>query len=218
MIATVLFDFDGTLVHTAPGILAGFSKVLAEAGVVTVEAIDERVIGPPLRATLQRLTGTDDPARIERLARAFTTTYDADGVQLADPYAGLHDVLAQMAKDGRRMFIVTNKRHRAATVIAERLEIAPYFTKLYSLDSLDPPAERKQMVVAHVLAYHGLEADRTVMVGDSAEDAQSAAANGVPFIAATYGYGSPAAFTDVAPVATLDRLADLPAVLARLDR
>lgn len=217
MITTVLFDFDGTLVHTAPGILAGFRNVLDAAGVRAVQAIDERVIGPPLLATLQRLTGLDAGPEIDRLAAAFKATYDADGILQAEPYPGLEDTLAALAAAGRRAYVVTNKRQVPARAIADRLGLLPRLAGLYSLDSLTLPAPRKQAVVAHLLAAHAVAARSAVLVGDSAEDAEAAAGNGLRFIAVTYGYGAPLAFAGAPAAATLDRLAELPDLLRRLD-
>lgn len=216
MISTILFDFDGTLVHTAPGILAGFRKVLAEAGIEPADSVDERVIGPPLLATLRRLTGLAAGSDLDRLATAFRETYDADGVLDADPYPGLAGMFDALDAHRRRSFIVTNKRQVPARAIAERLGIGPRVAGLYSLDSLSPPAPRKQAVVARLLADHAIVPDTAVFVGDSAEDADAAAGNGVRFIAVAYGYGSPSA-SGVPAAATLDRLADLPDILHRLD-
>lgn len=216
MIRTVLLDFDGTLVHTAPGILAGFTKTLAAAGITPVEPVDERVIGPPLMATLQRLTGLEPGEGLDRLAAAFRATYDADGVLDCEPYPALDAVLDTLRTEGRAPIVVTNKRKVPTHLIAERLGITRRFAALYSLDSLTPPAPRKQALVAHILAAHGADAAATVLVGDSAEDAHAAAGNGVRFIAAAYGYGDPAA-DGVPAAATLARLEDLPAALRRLD-
>jgi len=217
MIAAVLFDLDGTLVHSAPGILVSFRKTFDEAGIRAVESVDERVIGPPLVATLRRLTGIEDELRIGELARAFKAIYDTHGVLAAEPYPGLGEVLGALAAARRQSFMVTNKRQLPARLIAERLGIMPHLAGLYSLDTLTPPASKKRTVVAHLLAEHGIDATTAVLVGDSVEDAEAAASNGVRFVACTYGYGSPFAFTEAAPAATLDRLADLPDVLARLD-
>ena len=85
MITTVLFDLDGTLIHSAPGILAAFRKVLADAGIEPVDAVDERVIGPPLMKTLARLSGLEPGERLDAVATAFKATYDTVGVYHADP-------------------------------------------------------------------------------------------------------------------------------------
>ena len=218
MISSVLFDFDGTLVHTAPGILAGFRNVLAQAGIAPVESIDERVIGPPLIATLERLTGVKPGPELDRLAGAFKWTYDVDGILDAAPYPGLDGMLETLVGAGRRACVVTNKRQVPARTIAKRLGILPRLAALYSLDSLMPPASRKQVVVAQLLADHSITPASAVFVGDSSEDAEAAAANGIRFIAATYGYGWPLGVAGAPAAASLDRLADLPAILSRLER
>ena len=51
-------------------------------------------------------------------------------------------------------------------------------------------------------AQPGIDAGTAALVGDSVEDAEAAASNGVHFVAATYGYGAPLAFTEAAPAAT----------------
>lgn len=217
MITDVLLDLDGTLVHSAPGILGTFSTVLADAGITPVDAVDERVIGPPLVPTLQRLSGLPGGPDLDRIAAAFRRLYDSKGAMEADPYPGMGDVLRAIQATGRRSFIVTNKRKVPAHAIAERLGISGFLAGLYTLDTLEPPAARKQEVVAHILRAHSIAPSSAVLVGDSVEDAAAAAANEVRFVAAAYGYGTPSAFTAAAPAATLTRLADLPAVLAALD-
>jgi phosphoglycolate phosphatase len=217
MITDVLFDLDGTLVHSAPGILGTFSTVLAEAGITPVDAVDERVIGPPLVPTLQRLSGLPPGPDLDRIAAAFRALYDSKGAMEADPYPGMNEVLRAIRSTGRRVFIVTNKRKIPARAIADRLAISGFLSGLYTLDTLDPPAARKQEVVAYILRIHGISPTSAVLVGDSFEDAAAAAAHDVRFVAANYGYGTPSAFTGAAPAAALDRLSDLPAVLAALD-
>lgn len=217
MITTVLFDLDGTLIHSSPGILASLRKVLVEAGIEPVEVVDERVIGPPLMATLARLTGIAPGSRLDELAASFKATYDTVGVLHADPYPGCVDMLDRLTVARRRSYIVTNKRRVPAVAIAQRLGIRSRLSGLYSLDTLIPPAPRKRDVVAHVLFEHQVPRGAAVMVGDSGDDADAAAANGIPFVAVTYGYGNPLADPAVRPAAVLDRLAELPDVLARLD-
>lgn len=217
MISTLLFDLDGTLIHSAPGILAAFRKVLVEARVEPVDAIDERVIGPPLMATLARLTGIGPGTTLDSLAAAFKATYDTVGVLHADPYPGCVDMLDRLMIARRRSYIVTNKRRVPAVAIAQRLGLRSRLSGVYSLDTLTPPAPRKRDVVAHVLAEHQVPRGTAVMIGDSGDDADAAAANGLPFIAVTYGYGNPLGDPAVRPAAVLNRLADLPDLLVRLD-
>jgi phosphoglycolate phosphatase len=212
-----LFDFDGTLVHTAPGILSCFRQVLADAGIPPAEPVDERVIGPPLLETLRRLSGVADQERLARLAGDFTAIYDTSGVLGADPYPGLGGTLDALAAKNRRSFIVTNKRHVAARLIADRLGITKHCVALYSRDALTPPAPTKAIVVAQLIADHAIDPRAAVLVGDSVEDATAAAEHGIRFVAVTYGYGNPFAGNGATPAATLECIADLPAVLSRLE-
>jgi phosphoglycolate phosphatase len=217
MISAVLFDLDGTLIHSAPGILAGFNKVLGEAGLTPRETVDERVIGPPLLQTLKRLTGMDDGPELQRIAASFRDIYDTVGVQLAEPYPQLIETLQVIAASGRDSYMVTNKRIVPTRLIADRLGMTALMRGLYSPDYFNPPLPRKGAVVEFLLAHHGVNAANAVLVGDSVEDAEAAASNGVRFIAVSYGYGNPGAFTGTPASAALERLGELPAVLARLD-
>ena len=73
----LVFDLDGTLIDSAPAILASFREAFAGTSVTPVRSIDESVIGPPLTETLQLLSGSDDSALIGRLADAFKASYDS---------------------------------------------------------------------------------------------------------------------------------------------
>lgn len=216
MIGAVMFDLDGTLVHSSPGIIASFRKTFEAEGVAAIAPIDESVIGPPLLATLTRLTGIAEGDRLNDIAKTFKATYDVEGVLRADPYPGMDDVLTQLAEMQCQSFIVTNKRIIPARLIAEHLGMMKRLAGVYALDSFTPPAAKKRVVVASLLAEHGIAAAAALMVGDSGEDADAAAANGVRFVAAMYGYGSPLSFTEAAPAGTLMRLTDLPALIAGL--
>lgn len=216
MINTVLFDFDGTLVHTAPGILNGFRRVLADAGITPAEPVDERVIGPPLLATLTRLSGVEAPRELDHLAAAFKAWYDTEGVFQAESYPGLDEMLDMLRAADRRAFVVTNKRIVAARAIATRLGFMDRLVELYALDSLTPPAPRKLALVAHVLAAHEIDPASAVLVGDSAEDAEAATGNDLRFIAATFGYGAPIGVAGAPAVGALQSLGELPGLLLRL--
>ena len=77
----ILFDLDGTLIDSAPAILASFQAAFAASGVTPVRPISNDIIGPPLTETLQLLAGNTDATLIARLSEAFKASYDSSGYQ-----------------------------------------------------------------------------------------------------------------------------------------
>jgi phosphoglycolate phosphatase len=215
MTRAVLFDLDGTLVESAPGILETFKWVFEKHGIRAVREIDTSVIGPPLRETIRRLTGIEDAPTIEKLADSFRGQYDTTAVAETAAYHGYDETLDAVRAMGFALFIVTNKRIVPTRAIVARLGRGDRYSGIYSPDAHQPPLPDKIAVLADVVKRHGIDPARSAMIGDSAEDGAAAAASGMPFIAALYGYGKPE--TGGHPVAaSIAALTDLPARLAAL--
>ena len=88
----ILFDLDGTLIDSAPAILASFQAAFAASGVTPVRPISNDIIGPPLTETLQLLAGSTDATLIARLSEAFKASYDSSGYQAG--FAAARQLLA----------------------------------------------------------------------------------------------------------------------------
>ncbi len=206
----ILFDLDGTLIDSAPAILASFREAFTSTGVTAVRSIDESVIGPPLTETLQLLSGSDDPALIGWLADAFKASYDSEGYKATAAYAGVGDLLAQLAAAGRQLSIATNKRIHPTRLILAHLGWLDYFSHVYALDLFTPRLPDKAAMIARLLAEQNIPRDQAIYIGDRSEDGESADANALPFIAVTWGYGS----LTSGEIRPHWRAADLPATLA----
>ncbi|MDP2795496.1 MAG: HAD hydrolase-like protein [Sulfurisoma sp.] len=85
----LLFDLDDTPIDSAPSMLASMSAALMKCGITPIIPLDKSLIGPPLRDTLQRVTGIDNAERIESLVNAFKTHYDTDGYRETMVYPGI---------------------------------------------------------------------------------------------------------------------------------
>jgi len=189
----LLFDFDGTLVDSAPSVLAALEHALRHCGVTPRVPFTPSLIGPPLRRTLATLAGSEDAGLLDQLAAAFRDEYDSRGYRLTAVYPGVPDLLGALHDAGIALYIVTNKRIKPTRLILEHLDWTRWFGGVYALDALQPAAPHKSALVREVLQRHHLAAEATWMIGDSAEDRQSALANGLRFFAATWGYGSASA-------------------------
>jgi phosphoglycolate phosphatase len=186
----IIFDLDGTLIDSAPAILASFRAAFAAAGREPVVAIDESIVGPPLAETLALLAGTTDSAVIADLAARFAAVYDTTGFLETAAYPGVGDMLRRLAGRGLRLHIATNKRIHPTRKILAHLGWDELFDSVYALDLFTPRLPDKASMIARLLADRGIEGDTAVYVGDREEDGVSAEANRLPFLAATWGYGS----------------------------
>lgn len=186
----ILFDLDGTLIDSAPAILTSFREAFAKTGIAPARAIDDSVIGPPLNETLQLLSGSSDPAVLAGLAEAFKASYDSEGYKATAAFAGVGALLAELAGAEMRLSIATNKRILPTRLILEHLGWREHFAHVYALDLFTPRLPDKAAMIARLLADQGIAKDQAIYIGDRSEDGESADANGLPFIAVTWGYGS----------------------------
>jgi len=186
----ILFDLDGTLIDSAPAILASYREAFSRCDVTPARVIDESIVGPPLIETLQLLTASHDKALIERLAEAFKASYDSEGYQQTAAYAGVGEMLAQLRDAGLQLSIATNKRIHPTRLILDHLGWLDHFEHLYALDLFEPRLPHKAAMIARLLADKEIPRDASIYIGDRSEDGESADANALPFIAATWGYGS----------------------------
>lgn len=216
MPTAILFDLDGTLIDSSPGILASFARVLAAHGLQAAVPLEASLIGPPLAVTLRRISGIGDAALLARLVEAFKQDYDTAGYRDTRAFDGVAEGLARLAGAGAQLFIVTNKRIVPTLKILESLGLARHFTGVHTRDETEPMAPSKAAVTQRVLVRHGIDPRNACFVGDSDEDAAAARDNGLRFIHATYGYG--AAGIQSRPDAVLEQFARLSDLIAALPR
>lgn len=189
----IIFDLDGTLIDSAPSILASFRLVLEEAGISPRAPLTPSLIGPPLRQTLTTISGIDPGPRLEELAAAFARIYDSTGYRATAVYPGIPELLQELAGAGVPLAIATNKRRVPTLKILEHFRWVDYFRRVGTLDTPTPPHADKGALITTLLADLDLEPRRTLYVGDKREDGEAADANGLPFLAVAWGYGTWAA-------------------------
>lgn len=185
----IIFDLDGTLVDSAPSILAGFKAVVERHGAVPRVPLDSRLIGPPLLPTLQRISGEDDAAALDAMATTFKHWYDHEGYTQTEVYPGVDAALRALAARAA-LYIVTNKRIRPTRQILTHLGWTPLFVGVYAQDAFEPALPSKAAVIARALVLHDIAPATALYIGDRAEDGEAATANGVPFAWAQWGYGA----------------------------
>lgn len=185
----VLFDFDGTLVDSAPAILACFSRALKAHGLQAMCPVDASLIGPPLRQTLATLSGSSDAALLDALGASFKDIYDSEACLETAAYAGCQSVLEQLHELGFNLSIATNKRLLPTQRIIAALGWQGLFADVYASDSYPGRYKDKAGMIAALLEDGGISASLCIYIGDTVADGRAAAANGVEFWPVAWGYG-----------------------------
>jgi phosphoglycolate phosphatase len=185
----VLFDLDGTLLDSIPGIEFSAGAAFEAAGLDFGGMSLRRWIGPPIRTILAKAAETDDAALLDRLEAAFRASYDTEGWRKTPCFPGARELLIHLKDAGHRLFVVSNKPRAAAVKILEMQGIAGLFERIYTRDSAKPPYASKAGMMQAILSDYGLKPADCVMVGDTMEDASAAALEGIAFIFMEHGYG-----------------------------
>lgn len=187
-ITDVIFDLDGTLIDSAPSILGCFAATLASHGREPVVPLAESLIGPPLRETLRRLSGVDDAGLLDSMSEGFKRHYDLAGYKETKMFPGVDGMLHDLKAAGYSLHIATNKRLNPTRLILDHLGWGRLFGSIYASDVRQPPFGSKSEMLAALLGSQDIKPGKAVYVGDRSDDRNAAAANGMDFIAAAWGY------------------------------
>ncbi len=206
----VLFDLDGTLTDPREGITRSIAYALERMGQVP-PPLDQLTfaIGPPLRASLATLIGTDSRDAVERAIAHYRERFADVGLFENAPYAGIGEALAALKQAGRPLFVATSKPRVYAERIVRHFGLDAHFEAVHGCE-LDGTREDKRDLLAHLLPRHGLTPGLTTMVGDRGVDMVAARHHGANALGVLWGYGT----RDELVEAGAGRLAASPADLA----
>jgi phosphoglycolate phosphatase len=186
----VIFDLNGTLIDSRPGILAGIRHALAQLGHELPNKCSlDWAIGPPLEEVMARLLEPFGDNRICQAVSHYHDHYGGVGLFFARPYVGISRLLGGMRNAGQSLFVGTRKLAPLATTVLEHFSLAEHFAGIYGAEA-DGRFSSKTDLIGQILRERRLDPKATVVVGDREHDVISARANGVNVICVTYGYGT----------------------------
>ncbi len=216
---TVVFDLDGTLVDTAPDLIAALNHVLDREGIAPVPLPSARnMIGAGARKLIERGLEVDgcvkSVADVDRMMKDFIDYYAAHIADASRPFEGLEAALDDLQAQGFQFAVCTNKLEWLSKRLLDELGLSGRFSAICGADTFGV-SKPDPIILQQTVARAGGDMAATIMVGDAGPDVGVARRAGVPVIGVEFGY------TDV-PIAELkpDRLIghmkDLPAAVAGL--
>jgi phosphoglycolate phosphatase len=215
----IVFDLDGTLIDTAPDLIAALNAVLAKEGLPPVPYDQARIlIGGGAKAMLSRGLAADgrDPstAQLNMLFADFIDHYSAHIADRSRPFPGLEQTLDRLAGDGFKLAVCTNKLEALSRKLLDALDLTPRFAFICGQDTFGKPKPDPETLHKTIVAAAG-NAKEAIMVGDSETDVATARAAGVPVVAVDFGY-TPRPISEFRPDHVISRFSDLPSVIAAI--
>lgn len=209
--SVILFDLDGTLSDSAPGILGSLRHAFDVNGLPRLDAPTERaLLGPPFYESLPPLIGE---AALADVIAAYRDDYGQTGMYDTSVYPGLRDVLTGLRAAGRRLAVATSKPEHYAVPIVEYLGLSEFFDTVGG-DELDGSLRTKALVIGKVLSrLSAPDPACVVMIGDRSHDVEGARSHGIATVAVEWGYAMPGELAKARPIAICATAADLAAAL-----
>jgi len=215
----VIFDLDGTLVDTAPDLLAAVNAVMIAEGRQAVTSAKLRhLVGHGARTMLEHALLNSGPAvppeRLTQLIDDFLGHYRGNIAAASRPFPGVEETLEKLKTNGAALGICSNKPHDLTEMLLSAVGLTHFFGSVHGAgrNAKNKPDAIHLNAVIHEL---GVAKERSVMVGDSATDVSVARAVGIPVIVMSYGY-TPTPAHELGADAVTGDFTQVPALVDRL--
>lgn len=216
---TAVFDLDGTLADTSGDLLAAANACFRQMGHGDVLGPQDALVAfaggrAMLRLGLSRVRHNWSDVDVDTHYPALLAAYAADIDRLTAVYPGVPDALAALSAAGWLLGICTNKPEALAAVLLTRLGLRHHFGSLIGADTL--PVRKPDPLPYHEAVRRlGGSPARSVLIGDTITDRDTARAAGVPVVLVGFGPMG-AGVAALQPDRVLPHYDALPAVLAGL--
>jgi len=211
-VRNILFDFDGTLMDTWPGIEATFRAILRDLDLIgREEYINRRLVGMGLGKAFQELLGEGEELAVVAKKR-YRELFPKLGMPYARPYKGVVPLLDTLKEKGSTLYIVTARSETVTKNMLSNHHLESYFSFVRG-EKEEERSEGKAHMVTEVLEKFSLPHGRCIMVGDRRYDMEAAKANGLRAVGVTYGYGSREELADAGATEIVESIEELKEVL-----
>lgn len=185
----ILFDLDGTLTDSSPGIINSIVYALDKYG-ITVEdtAKLRKFLGPPLHESFKEFYGFDEEKAMEAVL-FYREYFSTEGLFENQVYNGIPDLLQKLNDNGKRVIAATSKPQKFTDRIMEHFDLAKYF-EFTAGSNMDGTRSKKAEIIEYALNECKItNKSNVIMVGDRKHDIIGAKSVGIDSIGVEYGYG-----------------------------
>ncbi|MDA9720587.1 HAD-IA family hydrolase [Candidatus Pelagibacter sp.] len=194
---TVLFDLDGTLIDTAPDLMNAHNHVMQKFGYETKSTAEIRnLVGKGAASMIGRslwnqarkeLKKIDDEKIKSKMVDEFIDYYGKNIAVESKLLPGVLEFLKWCKKNNISMAVCTNKTEHLAVDLLKQINVYDYFEYVAGFNTFDycKPDPRHLTNVIEIIQG---ELKKSIMIGDSETDSESAKAAGLPFILVEDGY------------------------------
>lgn len=182
----IVFDLDGTLIDSQPGIYLSLKHSLAACGLSNDFSPSQVPIGPPLTELVQLLADTKERSVIDSVIAKFKSHYDSCGFRSSHLFSGVYPFLESLYDDNFNLFIATNKRLAPTLKILNYFSIIRFFKAVYAVDSHETFDSKSSMLKSLITSYS--INSNSIYIGDRLDDFIAAFENSISFRYPSWGY------------------------------
>ncbi len=187
MYKAIIFDLDGTLLDTAPGVIFAVEYTIKELKLpMPDKETVKKFVGPPMQLSCQRYFGMDEEDALTA-ANIFRANYKKHSLLMAELYPGTLEVLRQLKARGYKLAVATNKSHDNAIAILRHFGVADHCDVMLGSDL--GGKLKKVDIIRECMKELQVGPGECVYIGDSEFDLEGAEEAGMDFIGVTYGFG-----------------------------
>ena len=207
-IRAVLFDWDGTVADTRPGIFNSVSYAIGQYGIADKPDDELRYfIGPPLYDGFEHVFGVS-PELANELTDTYRVYYRDKGIFECNVYEGVGDLLRELHDAGVKTAVVSSKPKEFLDRLVEHFGLAEHLDAVVG-PAMDNHNSNKTVLVNQALKELMLLPSTVAMIGDRHFDMEGAKAAGVSAVGVLYGYGTEEELCKAGADAICDQVADL---------
>jgi phosphoglycolate phosphatase len=209
----LIFDLDGTLIDSRLDLAHAVNAMRAHMGMPPLD--NERVysyVGNGAPVLVRRALGEGaGEEKVQRGLEFFLGYYRAHALDHTTLYPGVREAITTLGAAGKRLAVLTNKPVKVSREIIDGLGVGGCFFQIYGGNSFDVKKPDPAGVDA-LMREAGVDRSRTLMIGDSSVDIQTARNAGVRSCGVTYGF-QPESLADPKPDLLVDNMQDLAKII-----